>query len=93
MKPEILKKEIRKAVAKGKREIDALIARGVLPPTPENFSVLHDYVDANDLGGAENLYLTYGLDESSDIVFAAQSLLDAWLRRRCARIMKEAERS
>jgi len=44
--------ELQEAIQRAKEEISEDIAKGVVPSTVKSFSELHDYVDANEYGGA-----------------------------------------
>jgi hypothetical protein len=62
-----------------KYEILALIEKQVVPPHVASFSQLHDFVDANVLGGAEKLIEWVGLDDACTILNAVQIEVNAWL--------------
>lgn len=74
-----------------KTEIVKLVVGGIIPKTAKSFSELHDYVDANCLGGTESLWdalpvLPNGeVDEPSrdallDVMNAAMDDVDAWIK-------------
>ena len=66
-----------------KKEVRELIADGTIPATVSSFSELHDYVDANMLGGTEDLLQ---FDENGDShcdideLNAAQTEVSEWLK-------------
>jgi hypothetical protein len=66
-----------------KQEIRELIANGTIPETVGSFSELHDYCDANMLGGTEDL-LQFDDEGDSHIdideLNAAQDAVDAWIK-------------
>lgn len=72
-------KLIEDAAALMQSEILGLIRDGVIPAAVKTFADLHDYVDANVLGGADDLYQTLGSSLSGDIVAAAQSQVAKWI--------------
>jgi len=82
---------LKKTVARMKREILHDVALGVLPRIEflTSFYHLHDFVDANEYGGFcdEEVtdQLTRELDDSTDALLAfmneAQSKVDNWLAR------------
>lgn len=73
-------------------QIEALVRSGTVPKTLLSFSELHDYIDANLLGGAE--LMMHLLDphpafadeaparefDSTDICNAGMSVVDDWIR-------------
>lgn len=63
-----------------KQEVKADVDRGRVPTTVASFGELHDYMDANMYGGAEQLYNELGLEKSSEILDPAQNKVDEWLR-------------
>ncbi len=77
-------------VERAKREVLSDIASGRVPPTVATFSELHDYVDANEYGGACESDPDTGRgwwdgDESERIAAIdfwnrVQDAIDAWLR-------------
>lgn len=66
------------AVARGKREILADAASGVVPRDAANFSALHDSVDANDYAGLTSTY--FDGDEEHAFAARVQDALDVWIR-------------
>jgi hypothetical protein len=66
------------AVERGKREILADVRAGRVPADVEDFSALHDHVDANEYGG---LCDDFG-ECSTDFANRVQDALDAWIRTR-----------
>jgi hypothetical protein len=67
------------AVNRAIEEIEADIACGVVPATVGSFAELHDYVDANEYGGA---FETDWSDSDAHCAFwsAVQSRVDSWLK-------------
>ncbi len=68
-----------------KREILADMADGTVPSSANSFTMLHDYVDANEYGGAcetgeGNPYPLDGTDECHAFWSRVQAEADAWLR-------------
>lgn len=75
-----------------KAEVLALIASGTIPATVASFSELHDYVDANCLGGTEVMYDALapdGCDDATgqaardamcDLMNPAHNEVDAWIK-------------
>jgi len=79
-------------IALAKSSIVALIAAGTIPATVANFSELHDYIDANELGALcdESTWPAMAEDEDGnadpedhaawlDECAAVQDAVDAWL--------------
>jgi hypothetical protein len=64
-----------RAIERGRLEIMADMAAGIVPRTVRSFAALHDYVDANEYGGLCDFPLLPAAD--AELV---QSALDAWLR-------------
>lgn len=64
-----------------KQEIAELIEAGTIPPTASSFSELHDYIDANCLGGTEAMMEQMEQGEFIDICIDAIAAVDAWLAR------------
>ncbi len=76
--------DIRAAVARAKREIEADQKAGVVPRTVRSFAELHDHVDANAYGGFTDPDGPFHDLSSEALVRAAntvQAEIDAWLRR------------
>jgi len=67
--------EVKVAAQRGMAEILDDVRLGVVPPTVESFSELHDYVDANVYGG-----LCDEEDVDIDDANAVQDILDPWIR-------------
>jgi hypothetical protein len=64
------------AVERGKAEILADVAKGVVPGNVRHFAELHSYVDANGYGGLFDIPVELGLAN------AIQNALDGWLQKR-----------
>ncbi len=69
------------------------VSSGIVPATVQNFSELHDYVDANCYGGTEALLEAMdaagpdtdeahqaNLDKLSDVMNEAMEIVNAWLQ-------------
>lgn len=69
-------------VEQSKREILRDIKRGIIPPTVATYSELHDYVDANLYGGAEDCWWEGCTDNDEFCAFwnQVQRRVDLWLR-------------
>ena len=68
-------------VERCKREILADIATGRVPATVRSFGELHNYVDANEYGGAcEGEWTDETLDTVCEFWGRVQDTVDAWLR-------------
>ena len=69
-----------------KREIHEDITTGLIPPTVGSFSELHDYIDANELGGfcieaiADLYYVPEGLGIDCTMINECQNAIDVWLK-------------
>jgi len=65
-------------------EVRALMASGRIPVTARNFSELHDYIDANCLGGADTLCDCDGPEWEQWMLVneEAQGIVDEWLKER-----------
>jgi hypothetical protein len=86
--------EIATAAGQLKAEILADIEGGVIPDTVSDFSVLHDYVDANTYAGFCGASDGGGVDRSSwdsGSLSATQDVVQAWLEegRHATMIAKE----
>ena len=70
--------ELAVVIARMKWEILRDIRAGLVPPTVNSFSQLHDHVDANGYGGA----FEDTAHDVSDVDFwnVAQGVIDRWLR-------------
>jgi hypothetical protein len=66
-------------VVEVKRDVEALIRAEKMPPIVASFSQLHDFCDANTLGGTEKLLENLGLDLTCRICNAMQAEINAWL--------------
>lgn len=70
------------------REVLESVRAGLIPPNVASFTELHDYCDANCLGGTEELLDRLGeaighqaaLDEMCDLMNAAMPLVDRWIQ-------------
>lgn len=71
--------ELATVISRAKREILRDIADGTVPASVENFSQLHDHVDANGYGGAFETPFDAS-DEFAAFWNRVQNDLDAWLR-------------
>ncbi len=77
---------IRPVVDRCKREINADIAAGRVPATVKTFSKLHDYVDANEYGGAceqdaDCAFHSFAdSDEATAFWNRVQNEVDRWLK-------------
>lgn len=67
------------AVAAAKDQIRADVRREAVPSTVTSFAALHDFVDANEYGGADLIYALCG-DSATDVLNAVQTSVDEWLR-------------
>jgi len=69
-----------------KREIRKAITVGEIPQTIGSFSELHDYIDANELGGfcieaiADLYYVPEGLGIDCTMINECQNAIDVWLK-------------
>jgi hypothetical protein len=72
-----------------KAEIVAAVRAGDIPASVPSFSALHDYCDANMLGGAEAILIAIsdelkseaaGMTAHVDLSNAAMDIVDAWIR-------------
>lgn len=71
------------AIERGKKEIRADIENGTIWKSPENFSDLHDCVDANEYGGLtiDGFAATFAsTTEWWGFCYEVQSALDAWIK-------------
>lgn len=70
------------------QEVLECVRTGLIPPNVGSFTELHDYCDANCLGGTEELLDRLGekighqeaLDAMCDLMNAAMPLVDRWIR-------------
>ena len=78
-----VKTTIETAIARGKAEIIADIAEGIVPTTVSTFSELHDFVDANEYGGLTEDAFIAAFHGGWPVVLAAvgkvQDSLNQWL--------------
>lgn len=58
---------------RAKREINDLIENELVPATIADFAELHDYCDANEIGGVTE-------DSFSELFERLQQELDAWIK-------------
>ena len=65
---------------KAKAEIISDMEAGIIPKNIENFSDLHDYVDANCYGGL--CEETYKISKDFKTEIALQNKLDSWLKNK-----------
>jgi hypothetical protein len=74
-----------------KTEVVKLVVGGVIPKTVKGFSELHDYVDANCLGGTEAMWDALPIhsdgevdgparDALLDVMNGAMDRVDAWIK-------------
>lgn len=70
---------LEQAVERSKSEILADMLRGQVPSTCRSYSELHDYVDANEYGGACDEDSVLGPGEM-EFWSAVQEAVDQWLR-------------
>ncbi len=65
-----------------KAEILADVMTGHVPATVASFAELHDHVDANCYGGAEDAWFEGCTDNTEFVAFwnAVQDALDSWIR-------------
>jgi hypothetical protein len=75
-------KAIEAVVAVAKAEILADVQSGRVPATVAYFAELHDHVDANCYGGAEDAWFEGCTDDAEFVAFwnAVQDTLDAWIK-------------
>ncbi len=59
-------------------ELRPMLGRQI-PKSTHAFEILHDYIDANMLGGSVLLLSVYGLDQSTDVFNMASDIVDRWL--------------
>lgn len=86
--------DIAEAVERSIREITADIIDGILPYDVNSFSVLHDYVDANEYGGIcddepDGIDWCYDPelgDAGLDPAYQVQDAVHAWLTARARRL-------
>lgn len=85
---------VEQSISAMKAQLVGMVESGLIPVDVSSFSELHDYIDANCLGGfcdndfAENMCAYYGgrdenegmPDELMDYMNAAQDSIDAWVR-------------
>jgi hypothetical protein len=62
-----------------KAEILKDIGDGTIPQSVRSFSELHDYVDANTYGDAEQMVHEIGIRKAIDVCNAFQPIVDTWL--------------
>lgn len=71
-----------------KAEITELVAAGTIPADARDFAHLHDFVDANTLGGTEALWDALPVNEAGDVdagdlcdlMNAATAEVDEWIK-------------
>jgi len=76
---EIFQIEINRCFERGKAEILEMMQFGEIPESVRDLYELNEYIDGNMLGGSDELYDKYGLEDSSDVIEQAQCLWNSWL--------------
>jgi hypothetical protein len=66
-------------IERAKAEIAALVAVGTVPNTITAFGDLHEYLDANGLGGCFDLFRRFDNEKAVSIANEVQCALDAWI--------------
>lgn len=83
MSATVTPEQIAKAAESVKAEILEHVEAGIIPATVADFSALHDYLDANMLGG-EDTDALWDDDEDSDDRYVAlnamQTAVDEWIK-------------
>lgn len=73
--------EVEHLVSRIKAEILGLVAEGRIPATCASFSELHDYCDANMLGGGDNIDVdSQEFQDFCEQLNIAQNAVDAWIK-------------